>query len=645
MSNLFKELKRRKVIRVAGVYAVVAWVIIQIGEATFEALRLPPWVLTFIIVLLFTGFPITIIIAWIFDKTPEGKIKIDEQDKDLHPFAKKKRTWFAIGGIAAGIIVGIFFASLYSSDPIVRSDNSKSIAVLPFTTFSEEDEDNSFFADGMHDDILTQLSKIEDLNVISRTSVMQYKNTTKTMGEIAIELNVRHVLEGSVRRAGEQVRIVAQLINAVNDKHIWSETYDRDYADIFSIQSDVALKIANALKATLTADEKNYIDEIPTSDMEAYDYFLKGKHFWNTKIDQEGNQKAADMFDKAAELDPNFAIAFSWSSIVHSTLYNNLRWDHTKKRKDIAKNALENAIALDPDHPQVHHAQAHYLAKCLNDNVSALKEYEIAFMGEPNNSEIALYLGAAYSRLGNLEEAEKYLLKSYDLNPLEFNLNAYLGNFYKLQRKFIKAEKYYNMGIQLDPELISNYRGLALNYIYGYGKIEKARSLLKEAELLIFNPEDLAFSQYVTEFFSRDFSNALGYAKKHKYFYSGSLSVGFAYKFMGEEKLAKVEFDSMRVFYEEKILEEPENTGFRSSLGVVYAALGLKEKATIEGKNGNGESLLIIYLLIEEHELAIKLAEHLLSIPSDVTKWYLKLSPLFDPLRDNPRFQKLVAGK
>ncbi len=644
--------------RVAGVYAVVAWVIIQIGEATFGALNLPPWALTFIIILLFTGFPIAIIFSWIFDRTPEGTIQIDEQDQNMKPMEKKKRTWLALGGIAAGIILGILFAWVYSSNTVDKSGiNDKSIAVLPFTAFSTEEED-LFFADGIHDDILTQLAKITDIKVISRTSVMEYKNTTKKIKEIAKELNVKHILEGSVRRSGNKIRIISQLINADTDEHLWGETYDRDYADIFAIQSDVAKKIATALKATLTPEEIVYIEEKPTENMEAYDYFLKGKYFWNTKTDHAGIQKAADMFDKATELDPYFTLAYVWASITHSRLFSVLEWDHTQARKELAKRALDKALALDPDHPKVRYAKGIYQDWCLKDITSALREYEIALKGEPNNQDITASLGVIYFKMGNWKKAEETILKAYELNPVGLTSAAYVGIYYLLQRQFDKADYYFSLGIRSNPEQEQYYYLKTHNYLLGYGDIKKARSLLKEAEINVPYPERLAYAQFLTEICARNFSKALGFAKEYKKEKPGFIFVGSTYFYMGEEKLAKEEFESLRVYYENKINEEPENAQYHSNLGQVYAYLGLKEKAINEGKRGTDllpiakdhadgplylENLSIIYILTGEYELALENIEYLLSHPGGLTKWTLRLYPVFDPLRDDPRFQKLIA--
>ena len=659
ISDLIDELKRRRVFRVLIAYAVTAFVIIQIADIVFPALHLPGWTLTLVVTLLGIGFPIVFGLAWAFDLTDKGVVKTPRGAQPTEGRVKShaifsNKTLAVITAIAIIIAVWGWIKSPLTGEDVTQLDD-KSVAVLPFTPFTISEENQSF-ADGVHDDILNQLSKIKDIKVISRTSVVQYKNTTKTIRQIADDLNVQHVLEGSVRRAGNRIRIVAQLINADTDNHIWSETYDRDYADIFAIQSDVAKQIAAALKATLTPEEKNYIDEKPTDNLKAYDYFLKGKHYWYTYTSKAGNQKAVDMFTQATELDPDFALAYSWASIIHSALYSPVEWDHTEERKELAKSNLDQAIALDPDHPMVRFAKGYYQHACLYDINSALKELKIALKGEPNNGEIARVIGGIYSRLGDWKQAEEALLKAIELDPLDFNITWKMGSFYQKQRQFQKADNYYSLAIQLNPERTHSYLGKALNYLDGHGDIDQARAILKEAELNVKDPEVLLFAQFWTEKYARDYSKALSYAKDYKELYSGSLILGEAYYYLGKEELAQVEFESMRIYYEGQVVKEPEYPTFHSMLGIVHAYLGLKEKAILEGKKmidlppvishqfaqNIRRDLAIIYTLTDEHELAIDNLEYLLSIPSLTTKWMLRLDPVYDPLRENPRFQKLI---
>jgi serine/threonine protein kinase/tetratricopeptide (TPR) repeat protein len=339
---------------------------------------------------------------------------------------------FALFVIVVGFLV--FGEKEEVSEPVT---NSKSIAILPFKAIGDSKEDE-YFSDGMHDDILSQVAKIGDLKVVSRTSVMRYKDTDMNMKEIAQELGVETILEGSVRRAGGKVRIVAQLINAKTDDHLWTETYDRDYVDIFAIQTDVAENIASALKATLTPKEISSIKREPTENMEAYDYYLKGKHYWDNYTDREGNMTAAELLEKAVELDPSFTLAYAWLAIVDFTLYNRSTWDPTPERLEKGMVALEQATRLYPDLPEVHYAQAVYYDEIEKDNKKAIIDYLKALEGRPNNSWINQYTGISYMDIGEWEKAEQYLLKSYELDPHGLNMAVFVAAFYARMHDLLK---------------------------------------------------------------------------------------------------------------------------------------------------------------------------------------------------------------
>ncbi len=313
-------------------------------------------------------------------KNPDKRYKsINELLSDIKKYKKGKLSnstkaktpiWRIPAYIISVVIIGVLlYISFFSKD-----DTLKSIAVLPFTTI-DRTEEGEIFSAGMHDDILSQVAKIHDLKVVSRTSVMRYKDTDKNIKEIAQELGVETILEGSVRRVGDKVRIVAQLINAKTDDHLWAETYDRDYVDIFALQTDVAENIALALKATLTPEEISSIEKAPTENMEAYDYYLKGKYYSDVKIDREARMKAAELFEKAVELDPRFTLAYAWLAVVDFILYENIYWDPTPESLEKGKFALEQATILDPNLPEVHFAQARYYALIENDNKKAVIEY------------------------------------------------------------------------------------------------------------------------------------------------------------------------------------------------------------------------------------------------------------------------------
>src|SRR5713226_8836480 len=312
-SGFFEELQRRKVYRVAVAYIIAAGFIIQIGSAVFPAWELPNWTLRFVVVLLLIGFPIALILGWAYDVTPQG---IRATPTTSAPGTHRRRNLIML--IATGVVVsaaaGFFLLPRASAHKI-----DKSIAVLPFQNLSDEKE-NAYFADGMQDDILTNLSKIGDLKVISRMSVMSYRGDgVRNAREIGKALGVATLLEGSVRRAGNRVRVSVQLINASNDEHIWAEDYDRDLTDVFAIQTDLAQKIASALQAKLSPNEKARLDRRPTQDPDAYHLFIQA-HDYANRMDmfRDTSLKAEPLFEQAIKLDPNFALAFSGLSMVES---------------------------------------------------------------------------------------------------------------------------------------------------------------------------------------------------------------------------------------------------------------------------------------------------------------------------------------
>ncbi len=344
MSSFFEEIKRRKVYRVAAAYAVVAAGAIQLASAVFPAWELPSWALRLVILVLLIGFPIALILAWALEVTPEG-IRATPRTP-----ASPRRRRNVVVLVAIGIIVsgaaGFFLLPRASARRI-----DKSIAVLPFENFSD-DKENAYFADGIQDDILTNLSKIGDLKVISRTSVMPYRGKEKNVREIGKALGVSTILEGSVRKANNRVRLNVQLINAVNDEHIWSEVYDRDLTDVFAIQTDLAKKIAQELRAKLSPAEKAQMTRKPTENGEAYLAFVQAHNLAREREDFPKLKQAEPLFERALQLDPNFALAAASYSRLQSWIHHS--FDPTAERRDKARALAERALQLQPDLPEAH---------------------------------------------------------------------------------------------------------------------------------------------------------------------------------------------------------------------------------------------------------------------------------------------------
>ncbi|MEE9161864.1 MAG: hypothetical protein V3U35_02740, partial [Candidatus Neomarinimicrobiota bacterium] len=317
LSSFLAELKRRRVFRVAALYGGVAFVLFQIIDSIFEPLHIPEWIGSLIIILLLVGFPLAVGLAWVFDITPEGIVRTDPvssgsgREGRVPPGDSKPLTSNRALAVIAILAVAFGVWSWLREPGDAARD--KSVAVIPFVNFSDS-KDDEYFSDGITDDILTHLSKIGELKVIARTSVMQYKNTDRRVRDIARELGVASILEGSVRRSGNTVRITSQLIDADTEEHLWAETYDRELTDIFAIQTDVARRIAKALKATLTPDEQERIEKKPTENLEAYEWYLRGNDYlrrgsFAVASDQANLDKAVSAYQRAIALDPNFAAA------------------------------------------------------------------------------------------------------------------------------------------------------------------------------------------------------------------------------------------------------------------------------------------------------------------------------------------------
>jgi len=335
--NFFAELKRRNVYKVAVAYAVVAWLLIQIATQVFPFFDVPNWSVRLVVLLLVAGFPIALMLAWAFELTPEGIKRAG--DVPQPPPANRGWIWIVlIAALAAG---GLLWFQISTRNNKGHADE-KSIAVLPFENLSENKE-NAYFVDGMQDEVITRLAKIGELRVISRSSTQRYKTRPVNLAEVARELGVSHLVEGTVQRVGDRVRINVQLLRAPNESHLWAEIYDRNLTDIFAVQSELATAIAQSLQATLSKAERQAVTEKPTDNLAAYDAYLRGIDFDSRPGQTEENQKkAADAYAEAVRLDPVFALAWAALAEAHASLYF-LNFDPTPARREAARLAVEKA--------------------------------------------------------------------------------------------------------------------------------------------------------------------------------------------------------------------------------------------------------------------------------------------------------------
>jgi serine/threonine-protein kinase len=655
MSGFFEELQRRKVYRVAAAYIIAAGFIIQIGSAVFPAWELPNWTLRLVVVLLLMGFPIALILAWAYDVTPQG-IRIT-------PGSHRRRNLLML--IASGIIIsagaGFFLLPRASARKI-----DKSIAVLPFQSLSDEKE-NAYFADGMQDDILTNLSKIGDLKVISRMSVMSYRgDAVRNAREIGKALGVATLLEGSVRRVGNRVRVNVQLINANNDEHIWAEDYDRDLTDVFAIQTDLAQKIASTLQAKLSPNEKARLDGRPTQNPEAYLLFVQAHDYANSfdMFSRDTSSKAVPLFEQAIKLDPNFALGYAGLSKVESWLYHNS--DPVPAWREKARLNANEALRLQPDLPEGHLALGFSYYYGDRDYERALAEFEIAKRDLPNEAQAYMAIGAIQRRQGKWAESTANLEKAATLDPKNTDVLNNLAFSYMALRNFEAADKTFDSVTAVAPQLFQAPVMKGFVAALWKGDLSVAE---KEFASIPSKPDPdslMTMGRVWILRLQRKFPEALEVLQKFRGEtlsntttapYPKAFLEGEIYRLQGDEAKARAALEQARVVSDQLLRAAPDDPARHGQHGLILAALGQKQEAITEGKKAvellpesqdalDGPKvtamLAEIYACTGEFDEAFRLLDHLLAVPSGLTVPVFKLDPAWDPLRKDPRYQALI---
>ncbi len=602
------------------------------------------------------GFPISLILAWAYDLTPQG-IRAT-------PAPRTHRRQNLIMLIAIGVVVsavGGFFLFPRASGRNIE----KSIAVLPFQSLSDEKE-NAYFADGMQDDILTNLSKIGDLKVISRMSVMSYRgDAVRNAREIGKALGVATLLEGSVRRVGNRVRVNVQLINANNDEHIWAEDYDRDLTDVFAIQTDLAQKIASTLQAKLSPNEKARLDHRPTQNPDAYLLFVQAHDYTNrTEMFRDTTLKAEPLFEQAIKLDPNFALAFAGLSMVESWLYHSS--DPVPARRAKARLNADEALRLQPDLPEGHLALGFSYYYGDRDYERALAEFDIARRGLPNESQAYFAIGSIQRRQGKWAESTANLEKAATLNPKNTNVLMNLCYSYMALRNFETADKVLDRVIAASPEFFPARALKGFMAVPWKGDLNAAEKIFS-SNAPETDPDGLmTWAQAGILTMERKFPDALQVLERFRgeTMYTTTTAPtpkafveGMIHLFQGDKTKAQAELEHARVVSEKLLREAPADSARHAQHGQILAALGQKEEAIAEGKRAvellpesqdaldgpQGTAALgQIYAWTGEFDEAFRLLDHLLAIPSNLTVPMLKLDPAWEPLRKDPRFQGLI---
>ncbi|MCH8221645.1 MAG: tetratricopeptide repeat protein [Proteobacteria bacterium] len=673
--NFLTELKRRNVVRVAFVYGIVAWLLLQIVDIVVPLLELPDWVGKFFLLLIAIGLPLALIFAWAFEMTPDG-LKLEKHvDRSQSVTAETGRKLdFMI------IAVLLFAVALFALDKFVWVDEQapelviaaegtavadpvsrQSVAVLPFANRSAN-KDDLYFVQGMHDDVLTHLARIGSLKVISRTSVMEYRDTTKNMRTIGKELGVATILEGGVQRAGDRVRINMQLIDAVTDEHLWADSYDRQLttANIFAIQSEIASAIAEALHATLSPAEQQALANIPTENLQAYDFFQRGRAIQrNAGI--KAQERRLQLFEQAVSLDPGFALAH----VALASAYMDRYWFFGRDKSDLtlARTAIDKGFELRPGMPEAHIALSDYYYHGFLDYDRALEQLYIAIPMVPGNGEAYAIRSFILRRRGNFDDSIPDLERAIDLDPRNALWPFELGNTYGHVGRWDRAVSYYDRAIQLSPNdpyarLIRAYALIALDI-----DSTALRDMLADPTLP--DEPDLVLSRWYSAMQDRDYDlamDAIGRSESEVLdiqndFFPLDLLRGQTEFYLGDSYKATGYFESAKAVLESKSKDSPKDPRIFSALGFVHAGLGDKEKA-LEAAQAAYELLpvsvdamagpvyvfnyAVTYAMLDRRDAAIAKLEELLSRPNGWSLNLVLLYPEFEKLHDEPAFKALM---
>jgi serine/threonine-protein kinase len=584
-----------------------------------------------------------------------------------------RRPWRIAFLGAAGVVVAfgallVLRPGRQAPAPAKPAHARSEIAVLPFQNLSGEGP-HAYFAGGLHDELLTQLFKVAALKVISRTSVMGYQGTSKQLKQIAAELGVGSVVEGTVQVVGGRLRVTVQLIDAATDEHLWAESYNRTLDDAFAIQSEVAQQIVAAVGAALTSAEQGRLTAAPSANAEAYRLYMQGREYWSRPGNVRQNWEVAQqLYERALGLDPNFALAHAALSGVHGAMYW-WKYDPSAARAAHQREEAEAALRLAPDLPRAHFAMglAHYWGR--QDYHRALDEFSIALKGLPNDAELWMWMGQVHRRLGNWNEVLAAFEKAAQLEPRDADLFFDLGgNTYRFMRRYADAVRAYDQALSLAPDLQIAAISRGWTYFQWQGQLDTLRAALNRvprdadlrsdggvaadrAELLLWerNADRLLQLPRITR---------IDVFEGQNFFLSTGLYAAWAHQLRGDQEAARAAFDSARVRLDSALSELPHDWRVHAARGQALAGLGRRAEALREARwlqqsvvyredAYSGPDLAVSRALIlaqaGDAEAALDEIERLLARPSWVFVHGLRLYPLWDPIRDHPRFKALLA--
>ena len=679
-TNFFGELKRRNVIRATILYLGAVWALAQGISQLGPSVGAPEWATRWFLVAAGIGFPFWIAFSWFYEFTPEGLKRETEIDpaESITRHTGRKLDFAIIGVLAIAVVLLLtdrFVLRHGVNETTAVQIAEKSIAVLPFENLSS-DKENAYFTDGVQDEILADLAKIADLKVISRTSVMQYRSgLARNLREIAQQLGVANVVEGSVQRSGNRVRVNAQLIDTRNDAHLWAQTYDRDLADVFAIQSEIAKAIADQLQAKLSPNEKKAIDRPPTNDVVAFDLCARAKNLIVTSSSSGLNKAdllhAIELLNEAVARDPSFFDAYCQLADAHGQLYQ-AGLDHTPARLELSEAAVAAAARLRPDAGETHLARARNFYQGHRDYDAALAELDLARQTLPNDARIYQLMGFIQRRQkGRYEQSTRTLEHAIDLDPRNvLTLNQIATFNYARLGRYADAKSAWERLLAITPDDVTAQVGRAR---VDFDWKAETQPLHQTIDLIrATNPpalQSIADIWLLCALAERDAASATNalIAAGDKPINLSSEDVFFSRPFAEtiiahmkhDDAAAQTAFKAARVEQEKIVQADPNYGPAVCVLGLIDAGLGRKEEAIREGRRGiellpvekdlpHGMDLIkylaMIAAWVGDKDLACEQLAIALSGPSSLTYGELKLMPWWDPIRGDPHFEKIVAS-
>jgi TolB-like protein/Flp pilus assembly protein TadD len=676
------ELQRRNVYRVAVTYAVVSWLLIQIATQVFPIFDIPAWAVRLIVLLLVLGFPVALIVAWAFELTSEGLKRTAEVPPHESIAHHTGRKLLAVAAVAAAVAVGLILVPFARRSSTAEKQDSapsrenaqvvpeKSIAVLPFSNLSAEAE-NVFFTDGMQEEILSNLAKVADLKVISRSSSMLYKaNEPRNLREIGRHLGVAYLLEGSVQRTNDRVRVTAQLIDARTDAHQWGEHYDRGLSDVFAIQTEIAQAITRQLEAKLSPREKAAI-EPGTRDVRAFDLYLRAKELITTFHDTENWKEtllqAVRFLDEAVSRDSNFALAYCWRTIAHDNLYWN-GLDRTPARLELAQASVDRALALVPDMGEAHLAQALVFYHGKRDYNRAFQELALANRALPNSAEVFYLAGVIARRQGRWDDSIHNLEKAYELDPFNPRIVNGLSVVYDLLRRYDEEVALFDRAAAANPSTRNYAQMVHAQIELQKGDLKAARSFLSSLPGDYDPNGATTWTRITLALYERDFEAAARFLASWKQeelvasagkVFPVSYWQGTIARAAGDNPKAMEAFTRARATIMSQLAKQPDDPNLLSTLGLIDAGLGRKEDALNEGRRAvalrplsedavDGAAMLswlaMIYTWVGETSGALDQLEFLAKVPNGPSFGALKYDPAWDALRGDPRFAAMLTS-